>query len=52
MKVYRYISRETGEMLTAAEAREMFRTEYDGDDPTNSLGMDEYFDEIAPIAVE
>lgn len=41
-----YVDRQTGELLTPKMARERFVEEYDGDDPTNVLGMAEYFDKV------
>lgn len=41
-----YMDRQTGELLSPFMAKERFMNEYDGDDPTNSLGMEEYFDKV------
>ncbi len=41
-----YHNKETGELLTYAQMKKQFRDDYDGDDPTNPLGWDEYYDEI------
>ena len=32
-----------GQLFTYQEAREIFRNEYDGEDPLNSISFDEYF---------
>ncbi len=41
-----YVNRETGEMLSRQMMLEQYRTEYNGDDPTNCIGWDEYFEEV------
>lgn len=40
-----YMNRETGEVLTYKEMLTQFAEEYDGDDPTNALGWQEYYEE-------
>ena len=32
-----------GQLFTYQEAREIFRNEYDGEDPLNGISFDEYF---------
>lgn len=38
-----YINRETGKLLTEAEARRQWVQEYDGADETNAITFDEYY---------
>lgn len=39
-------NKETGEVLTYARARQQFREEYDGDDPTNLITFEELYEEV------
>lgn len=41
-----YVNRETGEMLSRQMMLKQFDEEYDGDDPTNGVGWDEYYEEV------
>lgn len=41
-----YMNIETGELLTRSDMLSQFKTEYDGDDPTNCLGWSEYYEEV------
>lgn len=41
-----YMNRETGELLSRQMMLKQFSEEYDGDDPTNSIGWDEYYEEV------
>lgn len=41
-----FMNKETGEVLTYAQAVKQFREEYDGDDPTNAISFEEYFEEV------
>lgn len=41
-----YRNKTTGELLTKVEMLRQFRDDYDGGDPTNSLGLDEYYEEV------
>lgn len=41
-----YMNIETGELLSKTDMLSQFKTEYDGDDPTNCLGWDEYYEEV------
>ena len=41
-----YVNRETGEMVSRQTMLAQFREEYDGDDPTNGIGYEEYFEEV------
>ena len=41
-----YRNKTTGELLTKVEMLHQFRDDYDGGDPTNSLGWDEYYEEV------
>ena len=42
----KYMSLETGEVMTERAMRKQFRDDYDGDDPTNSLTWEEYYKRI------
>lgn len=42
MKNY-YMNKDTGELLTKREMLEQWKTEYDGDDPTNMLSVEEQY---------
>lgn len=46
MKQSYYMSLETGELLTWNEMQRVFAEEYDGGDPTNSIGWQEYFQKV------
>ena len=35
-----------GQLFTYQEAREIFRNEYDGEDPFNGVSFDEYFTRV------
>lgn len=35
-----------GQLFTYQEAREIFRNEYDGEDPLNGISFDEYFTRV------
>lgn len=35
-----------GQLFTYQEAREIFRNEYDGEDPLNGIPFDEYFTRV------
>ena len=39
-----FINRETGELLTKAEALAEWKEEYDGGDPTNPIPFSEYYE--------
>lgn len=41
-----YMNLETGELLTWDAMMEMFAEEYDGGDPTNGIGWQEYFKKV------
>lgn len=41
-----YVSRETGEMLSRQAMLHQWRELYDGGDPTNPLGWEEYYEEV------
>ena len=41
-----YMNIETGDLLSRNDMLSQFKTEYDGDDPTNSVGWDEYYEEV------
>lgn len=41
-----YMNRQTGELLTRREMLRQFAEDYDGDDPTNAVGWNEYFEEV------
>lgn len=41
-----YVNRETGEMVSQQRMLYVYKTEYDGDDPSNAVGWDEYFEEV------
>lgn len=41
-----YMNRETGEVLSRQMMLKQFAEEYDGDDPTNAVGWDEYYEEV------
>ena len=41
-----FMNKETGEVLNYAQAVQQFREEYDGDDPTNFISFEEYFEEV------
>ncbi len=41
-----YVNKETGEMLSRQAMLAQFIEEYDGDDPTNMLSWDEYYEEV------
>lgn len=43
---WQYMNRETGEILTAKQARAQFREDYDGDDDTNPAIFDDYYKKI------
>ena len=43
----KYMNRETGEVLLSRSAMlEQFREEYDGDDPTNILKVEDIYEEL------
>lgn len=42
-----YMNKDTGEILTAADARKQWRNEYDGDDPTNCLSFLDQYDPVS-----
>ena len=35
-----------GQLFTYQEAREIFKNEYDGEDPLNGISFDEYFTRV------
>lgn len=35
-----------GQLFTCQEAREIFRNEYDGEDPLDGISFDEYFTRV------
>lgn len=41
-----YMSKETGEILSKQAMLHQFREECDGDDETNLIGWDEYYEEV------
>lgn len=41
-----YVNRETGEMVSRQMMQYIYETEYDGDDPLNAVGWNEYFEEV------
>lgn len=41
-----YMNRETGELLSLQMMLKQFSEEYDGDDPTNGVGWNEYYEEV------
>lgn len=41
-----FIEKSTGEMLSRQLMLQRFEDEYDGNDPTNTVGWDEYFEEV------
>ncbi len=41
-----YVDLSTGEVVTRSEMLELFAEMFDGDDPTNALGWQEYFMEV------
>lgn len=41
-----YVNKETGELLTYNQMLKQFEEEYDGNDPTNCVGYDEYYEEV------
>ena len=41
-----YMNLETGEVLTRKEMRTQFREEYDGDDPTNVISVNDLYAEV------
>ena len=40
-----YMNKETGEVLTYNQMLKQFEEEYDGNDPTNCISYDEYYEE-------
>ena len=42
-RFYKWINRETGELLTTGEMLKQGAEEYDLNDPTNILSIDEYY---------
>ena len=40
------MNKETGEVLTYNQMLKQFEEEYDGNDPTNYVGYDEYYEEV------
>ena len=41
-----YINKETGELLTYNQMLKQFEEEYDGNDQTNCIDYDEYYEEV------
>lgn len=41
-----FIDKSTGEMLSRQLMLSRYAEEYDGDDPTNAVGWEEYFEEV------
>ena len=41
-----YMNKETGELLTYNQMLKQLEEEYDGNDPTNCIGYDEYYEEV------
>lgn len=41
-----YMNRETGELLSRQMMLKQFSEEYDGDDTTNGVGWNEYYEEV------
>ena len=41
-----YMNKETGEVLTYNQMLKQFEEEYDGNDSTNCISYDEYYEEV------
>lgn len=52
MKIYEFMSIETGEILTYKQMLKDFAENYDGDDWTNCTPYTEYYIKIKPIKAE
>lgn len=46
MSKYEFVNKQTGEVLTLKDMLEEWRNEYDGGDPSNSLGLEEYYERL------